>query len=266
MRKRISSGTTLKMLLEKHSKDLCIPECKTGSTWFSNKLFKLDLWVMKRSWAHPNTYGYEIKVSRSDFIQDDKWNNYLRYCSDFYFVAPPGTIDIKELPKEVGLLITSVNGKRLYCKKKAVSRLKVEIPEGLFRYILMWRSVQKEEREMVSKKEYWKEWVKNKEIDHRFGRMVSKAIKKKIDELIRKVQDENNILKAESEGLKEIRDLLLELKFTPVDIRNRYYSIKSRLAERIEKVEEGEIKNFKEYLKETVDNLQNAISIIEKEK
>jgi hypothetical protein len=219
---------------------------------------------MRRSWSRPNTYGYEIKVNRSDFINDDKWNNYLKYCSDFYFVTPPGIIEVNEIPEEVGLLVTSVNGKRLYTKKKAISRLKVEIPEGLLRYILMWRSVQKKENEMTSKKEYWKEWIKNREINYRFGTVVSKSIRKKMDAMITKVRDENNILRAENEGLKEIRDLLLELKFTPADIRNRYYSIKSRLTEKIEKVEEGEIENFREYLKETIDNLQKAVSIIDK--
>jgi hypothetical protein len=126
MKKRITSDTILKLLLEKHHKDLCIPECKTGSTWFSNKLFKLDLWVMRRSWSRPNTYGYEIKVNRSDFINDDKWNNYLKYCSDFYFVTYPGIIEVNEIPEEVGLLVTSVNGKRLYTKKKAISRIEKE--------------------------------------------------------------------------------------------------------------------------------------------
>jgi len=50
------------------------------------------------------TKGYEIKVSRSDFLGDDKWDNYLKYCNYFYFVAPKGLIGKHELPDGVGLI------------------------------------------------------------------------------------------------------------------------------------------------------------------
>src|SRR5262245_37558363 len=86
------------MLSQRHLGDVFVPECKTGST--GEGLLKLDAWAMKKSWADPLTWGYEIKVSRSDFTGDQKWHNYLRYCSEFYFVAPLGLIDVDELPPE----------------------------------------------------------------------------------------------------------------------------------------------------------------------
>jgi len=77
----------LNLLLIKHSKDVCVPECKGGPTWFGRH-DRMDLWTMARSWAHPRCCAYEIKVSRSDFVNDKKWMAYLEYCNELYFVAP----------------------------------------------------------------------------------------------------------------------------------------------------------------------------------
>jgi hypothetical protein len=48
--------------------------------------------------------GFEVKVSRSDFVGDDKWQTYLHYFNIFAFVTPPGLINPKELPPEIYLL------------------------------------------------------------------------------------------------------------------------------------------------------------------
>ena len=66
----------LALLAKKHSADVFVPECKTGGTWAGTHL-RLDAWAMRRSWTHPTVWGYEIKVSRSDFLSDDKWVGYL---------------------------------------------------------------------------------------------------------------------------------------------------------------------------------------------
>jgi hypothetical protein len=63
---------------------------------------RLDLFYFSR-WNR-ETRGYEIKVSRSDFLADKKWREYLKYCRVFYFVAPAGIIKPSELPPEIGLI------------------------------------------------------------------------------------------------------------------------------------------------------------------
>lgn len=63
---------------------------------------RLDLFYFNR-WNR-ETRGYEIKVSRADFLADKKWQEYLKYCSKFYFVAPTGIIKPNELPPEIGLI------------------------------------------------------------------------------------------------------------------------------------------------------------------
>ena len=55
-------------------------------------------------WRPGKSWGYEIKVSRGDFLQDKKWKDYLQFCNYFYFLAPKGIIKPDELPKEIGLI------------------------------------------------------------------------------------------------------------------------------------------------------------------
>lgn len=75
-----------------------ITECKTCSTYFPDPqgLLKFDGLAITKSYTKPNIIGYEIKVSRNDFLQDNKWHLYLQYCNEFYFVVPKGLVK-KEL-------------------------------------------------------------------------------------------------------------------------------------------------------------------------
>src|SRR5580765_3591485 len=110
---KVTSDIILEMLAVRHSEDVFVPECKTGPTHYADRCPRIDAWAMRRSWANPVTFGYEIKTSRNDFVRDEKWRDYLAYCTQFFFVAPPGIIRIDELPAEVGLIETSTNAKTL---------------------------------------------------------------------------------------------------------------------------------------------------------
>jgi len=121
-------------------KFLSVPECKTGSPWIQRRCPRFDLWVMARSWVYPRFIGCEIKVSRSDFLRDNKWQDYLPYCTEFYFVAPPDIIDPAEVPEAAGLMVASEEGKKLTTEKEAPVR-DVEIPRSILIYILMARTL-----------------------------------------------------------------------------------------------------------------------------
>jgi hypothetical protein len=54
--------------------------------------------------------GFEIKVSRSDFLNDEKWENYSSFCSSLSIVCPWGLIQREEISKPFGLLWVSRNG------------------------------------------------------------------------------------------------------------------------------------------------------------
>ncbi len=88
---------------------------------------------------------YEIKQNRRDFISDDKWRQYLPFCTHFYFVAPRGVIHPDTLPPKIGLIeIYKENGKLRHtfvrkCKKlrKSINEKKyLQLLEGIIgRYI-----------------------------------------------------------------------------------------------------------------------------------
>jgi len=137
----ITAKTIRNAIARKHSKDLVVPECKTGPTWFNDQLQKLDVWVLQRSWIHFGTIGYEIKITRSDFLRDKKWPEYLQYCHKFFFVCPWGMIKPEEITdKSAGLYWISKNGTRLFLQRQAEYR-EIELPDLLIYYILMSRVV-----------------------------------------------------------------------------------------------------------------------------
>lgn len=53
----------------------------------------------------------EIKMSRSDFLADKKWQKYLPYATHLYFLSPKGIIKPEELDPRVGLIEITPVGK-----------------------------------------------------------------------------------------------------------------------------------------------------------
>ena len=246
------------LLAKKHSKDLFVAQCKTGSTWYQKQgpLHILDVWAMKKSWRNPYTYGYEIKVSRGDFLRDEKWKVYLDYCTDFYFVAPPGVIDPKELPDEAGLLVCTKNVKRLLTKKHAPSR-RVNIPDSIFRYILMWRVQEVGAHDIVRdhqgksySQEYWEGWLKKKKLDRQFGRMVSRAIGERVETEVHAARRKNEELRGENRNLREIKNWAEKN-----DIHLWDYNLESRLESLLKQHKRG----YPKQLKGQLDRAQKAL-------
>lgn len=129
----------LSILSDKHSRDLFVPHCKTGPSWFvTSGQAILDAWVMPYSWTSP-IIGYEVKVTRSDFRRDHKWMNYLQFCNLFYFVSPWGVLEEKDIPELAGLIWLTKTGRGIRYIKKAPSRWWHQIPTSVFQYVLMWR-------------------------------------------------------------------------------------------------------------------------------
>lgn len=203
--KRITAKDALSLLAARHSKDVFVPECKTGPTQsYGGRAIRLDAWAMPRSWAHPEVHGYEIKVSRQDFLRDEKWPEYMAHCNCMWFVAPKSVIQLEELPAEVGLLEISKNGKRLFTRRKAVKR-DIEIPEDLWRYVLMCRATISE-KEITGNRSvaHWEEWLRQKKRKHDLGY----AVRGKIGKIVDQTQRENERLRHENETLRDVREIL----------------------------------------------------------
>jgi hypothetical protein len=225
----ISSDKILDLLEQKHSKSVFIRECKDGPTQGCEH-FRMDAWVMNRSWANACVTAYEIKVSRSDFLNDNKWNAYLKLCNSFYFVCPQGLIDVDELPADVGLIHVSATGTRLFTKKKAPVR-QVQIPEEVFRYILMCRVVVSRRWWDVDqeKPEDWKAWLEDKSENSRVGRRVSSEIASRVDKQVGEVKRENDRLKKSMVNYESVAAFLTRLGIEYHDSSYIDHTVQSKL-------------------------------------
>ena len=125
----------LDLLAAKHSSDVFVEHCTAGS----RRARRLDAWALRPSWTPITMIGYEIKCSRHDFLRDNKWQEYLSYCNQLYFVSPPDIIRQDELPSDVGLMHLSADENGLRTIRKAVHR-KIEPPTRLLCSVLMNRA------------------------------------------------------------------------------------------------------------------------------
>ena len=204
----------LELLEARHSSDIGVAECKTGPTHGANHR-RMDFWAMPRSWAHPSVSGYEIKVSRSDFLKDDKWPAYLPYCNLFYFVCPWKLIAVEEVPEQAGLLWASKTGTRLFTKLKAPHR-DVQVPESLFRYILMARSkITSPLSPDHCAEDMWREWLRKKESKAKLGYRVRMRLNKLTQEKIDETESRMLILERRLENFKGMAEICSQLEIDP---------------------------------------------------
>jgi len=257
-------GGILGLLAQKHAKDVFVPECKDGPSEGCNS-FRFDAWAMKRSWAKPLTIIYEIKTSRSDFLQDSKWPNYLPYCNELYFACSHGLIAPSEVGEHAGLMWASKNFARLYTKKKVPWR-DVEIPESLYRYILMSRvriERQRFGRDPVDDRQYWAEWLKRKKGDRDLGHCVSRAIREEVVDKVDRVETEIRLLKKQNRELEDVKRLLQELDFDPEGL---HYGLRRQVEQKIKAMEQVFPDSFVYELVGARNKLQMAINTIEEMK
>lgn len=211
------ASTIVDLLEAKHGKDVFVRECKDGPTWFGNHS-RLDAWAMRRSWTRPCYWAYEVKVSRSDFLQDRKWDMYLPLCNELSFVCPTGLIKPEECPEPVGLLYVAKTGTRLFTKKKAVYR-EVEPPVELMHYLLMRATSFDVGRglpyERETNAEYWRRWLETKAENRELGRRVSHAVHAIVAEKVTRVNNENVRLESQLKQLQDVRDLLEQHGLSP---------------------------------------------------
>lgn len=259
-----------RLIAARHTKDLFVAQCKDGATWSRDHHRVLDAWACRRSFAHPCCWGYEIKVSRSDFLRDTKWTGYLPLCNEFYFVAPQGVIDKNELPPEAGLLQATPGGGRLLCVKRSPHR-QIEPPTGLLMYILLNRSeivgsVFTGQQEADGA--YWRAWVDGKRENRIVGRAVGKRLSKMVQERIKQVEKENAELLARCERLEPLIEGLKALGFNP--LANDYTWRNSRMVmgaieERIKRLMLGPAQDMEiaaRHMRDQAQQLMNTCATI----
>jgi len=55
---------------------------------------------VKKRWIR----GFEIKISRADFLRDEKWHEYSQFCSSLSIACPEGLIEAREVQAPFGLV------------------------------------------------------------------------------------------------------------------------------------------------------------------
>lgn len=98
----------------------------------------MDAVAIKKTWSPRTVIGYEIKVSRQDFLSDQKHPVYMENCNIFYFVTPKDIIHEGELPEGAGLMIYNPDTDKLRTVKKAPYR-KQPINSDLLLHIMFWK-------------------------------------------------------------------------------------------------------------------------------
>ena len=200
------TSTEIKLALaEKHYKDFFLTECKSGSSWTTPKggLMILDALSIRKSWTSPCFTGYEIKVSRSDFLRDSKFYTYEVLVNCLYIICPKGMIDRTELPESVGLMYYDPEKKTIATRKKAIYRT-IEYSPDLLLYIIFSRIESDRYPFFGSKADYFREYVEGK----RKCKDLAYSVKTKLIE-------ENAALEKELEGMmhfKQQRDSFLAVQ------------------------------------------------------
>ena len=59
---------------------------------------------------HYPRVAYEIKVSRADWLGDEKWEAYAPLVNQFSIVCPAGVVQVDEVPAGVGVYYVSASG------------------------------------------------------------------------------------------------------------------------------------------------------------
>lgn len=198
MEKRIVTALDIKKALaEKHYKDFFMTEVKNGSTYFppADGLKILDGLAISKSYTKPCFTGYEVKVSRSDFLRDAKFHTYSPLVNQLYIVCPKGMIDKAELPETVGLMYYVPEKRTITTRKKAIFR-QVDYSADMLLYIIYSRLDSDRIPFFSDRKEYIREYLENK----RDGKNIGYALKTKMAEEI-------TDLKREVESLRRYRDL-----------------------------------------------------------
>lgn len=255
--RKMTAVQVMELLAAKHAKDVFVPECKSGGTWGGKTEFRMDAWVTNKSWAKARTWVYEVKVSRSDFLGDNKWRNYLQFGSEFYFVCPRGLIAKDELPPEAGLIYASGPGGRLTTVKKAPAR-DVTPPEDLFRYILMNRigGITRAAGEPISALERAKEyqrWV----VDKRLRKMIGQQVGGAVAEVHRDLMSRNSRLETHRKLTQTLAKRLREMGIDPETSVN-HWGAKNAIDRHLGKADAGALRAAVRQVRHALDNLDKA--------
>lgn len=177
---RMRSDEVLHCISRRLPQDAFFAEVRNGPSQYVAKgaLYKLDAIHVRKSWSRPCITGYEVKVSRSDFLHDTKWPGYLPYCNELYFACPYGLIQAEEVDARVGLIWCRPDGSCL-TRKKALFR-DIETPVGMLYFLIMSAVPSHRHPFFSSDREFFEAFVADKAERRDLGRRVKGRIRQVI--------------------------------------------------------------------------------------
>ena len=183
-------------------------QVKNGPTQYvqaDNGLLILDGLSIAKSWSKPCISGYEIKISRGDFLRDAKWYQYFGYVNEFYLVCPSGIIDRTEIPLECGLMYYRPESRTVVMKKKAIHR-DITPSADMLMYIIMSKLDSDRLPFFNSRKMWVEEYLKDKSDSYQLGRSLATKLPQKLAELQCEIDRLHNV-KVELDELNDIKDI-----------------------------------------------------------
>lgn len=211
MAQKINAHQIKNALGKKHSEDFFMTEVKNGPSFTSNNLLIMDAVAIKKSWTKPCITGYEIKVDRQDFLRDEKYFYYLKYCHKFCFVCPAGLIRPEELDPAIGLIWYNPETGALRTRRAAVYKPLEILPEKLLMYIIMSRTESDRWPFFSNKREFFEEWILDKRRRRELGRYVSNKMTQLIkdaEKRAEKAEYKSNELELKAKSYDKLKELL----------------------------------------------------------
>lgn len=248
---KVTSYEIKEALARKHgNREFFMAEVKNGPTGVvTGQLLQFDGVAIYKSWSNPQIRGYEVKVSRSDFLRDAKYPCYLPYFHEFYFVVPKGMVQKNEVEEGIGLMWYDPETGVLTTKKRAVHR-KIEVDAAFLLYIIMTRLSSDRAPFMHNKGEVFQAWLKGKETSRELAyRVKSKLIQ------------ENAELQAEVRQLRYLEDAQKELKALRAVMEK--HNIATGRWREVEALEQALSRKYAPELDKVQDAAYNLVSIIE---
>lgn len=206
--KKVTSSDIKIALAVKHYRDFFLTEVKSGPTQLAvpGDLKILDGLAIRKSWTSPCFTGYEVKVSRGDFLRDAKFYTYEELCNCLYVVCPKGMIDRTEIPESVGLMYYDPDKRTITTRKKAIYR-KIEYSPEMLLYIIFSRLDSDRYPFFSDKREYFEMYLAGKSSN----RVLAHAVKTKLVEdnaRLEKALENLQVFERQYETYKMVMDVL----------------------------------------------------------
>lgn len=187
-------------------------------------------WSHQAMWVH----GYEIKVSRSDWLRDAKYERYRPYVDTLTLVCPKGMVARGEMPGDVGLMWYDPDKGALRVKRKPgydalgvdTAPVKDRLLRAITRSVFYDPSVSR-----YGRYDSAKEYAEQKRSMRYVGRVLGSTLARRVEQLERELEpDRRRRTEAKAEAYDRLTTLLDKAGFDQVGSWDDPTHIDGRLA------------------------------------